>query len=94
MQRNSGWVGELATMDLKLSDLPLFGDTLPALMSRNTIASAAPAESGVTRKPISESTPARKRELKMPRDLLNGNNASRFFERLALQHRRDLQERP
>lgn len=80
MQRNSGWVGELATIDLRLSDSPLLGETLSALMSRNTVTGAAPAEVGVTRKPSSESTPTRKRELKMPRDL-NSNNSARVLER-------------
>lgn len=79
MQRNSGWVSELATMDLRLSDLPLLGETLAALTSMNTVTRTAPAESGVTRKPISESTTTRKRELKMPRDL-NSNNSTRLLE--------------
>jgi hypothetical protein len=77
IQVNSNWVRELASLDLKLSDSPLFGETLVELTSRNTVNNASPAESKATRRVFSESAGTGKRELKMNRDLHSDNSSSR-----------------
>lgn len=78
IQQNSSWVCELASIDLRLSNHPLLGETLSVLTSRNTVTNAAPDEPEVTQKPFSESTPTRKRELKAPGDL---NSSSSLLAR-------------
>ena len=66
IRRGSRWIEDLLDFDLRLSDQPLLGRTLAALMTQGVAPQALQAEPTPSRAKFSEPAPFRQRELKTP----------------------------
>ena len=64
IRRGSRWIEDLLDFDLRLSDQPLLGRTLAALMAQGVAPQALQAEPTPSRAKFSEPAPFRQRELK------------------------------
>jgi hypothetical protein len=76
IRRNSCWIEDLTIVDLELSGLPLLGNTLAVLMSRNTGSQPVATESTASRATFSEPTRIGERESRTTADL-NGRKSFR-----------------